>query len=148
MLKHLCFFQTIMAMMHRQASVDAIVMLYLGMCLIVKCTQGTVYHKISPHITNSTSLNCTILNYRSNIETAVGCTNDWQCRAVWSSEKNGGNPNFALCNCMMGSAYGHLVKNGQSTLDLKTNVKIGIGELLLYVYELVVSKHINRADLD
>ena len=140
-LNFLCFFQIITNTMWIEAldflayqstglSFGEVVMLYLGICHVSQGTQDIKYHKMSLNMTNSTSLTCTTLNSRSNIETAVRCTNDMKCRAVWSSGENKGESRLALCDCMTEPAYGHVV-NSQWTLDVKTNGNFEAGELLL-----------------
>ena len=142
-IKFWCFFQTVINMMRSEVldlpayqiavlSFGEIVMLYLGICCLVHGTQVMEYHKMNPDMTNSTSLTCSSLNYRSSIESAVRCTDDLQCRAVLSSWEIGGESHLALCNCMAEPAYGYVV-NGHSNLDVKTDGKFVTGELLLYV---------------
>ena len=104
-----------------------VVLFYLGISRLPYVTHGEIYLRITSNMTNSTSLKCSVMDFRSLVETAVRCEQDMDCLAAWSSEEKSVDSNFALCKCMTNPAYGSLA-NGTGNLDLKIAQEFQIGK--------------------
>ena len=67
---------------------------------VVHVTCGIEYRPITTSIQSSTSLSCSVDQFRSRLEAVVTCVNGGDCRGILSLEATMGTGSYVVCTCM------------------------------------------------
>ena len=77
-----------------------LVLFSLLLLWVVPGTYGIEYRPIMSSIQSSTSLSCSVDQFRSRLEAVVTCVNGGDCRGILSLEASMGTGSFVVCTCM------------------------------------------------
>ena len=87
-------------------------LLFMNIIYLLPTSNGTEFDAIDDYLTNSTSLTCNVLPFRSHIDAAVVCGKDKECRATWTAVQRSGAGTGtgvnAVCYCVTVAGYGAL----------------------------------------
>ena len=96
----------------RMSSTSMFLLLFINLICLLPTSNGTEFDAIEDYMTNSTSLTCNVLSFRSHIDAAVACGNDKECRATWTAVQRSGAGSGtgakAVCYCVTTARYGAL----------------------------------------
>ena len=90
---------------------------------IVPVICGIEYRPITTSIQSSTSLSCSVDQFRSHLEAVVTCVNGGDCRRILSLEASTGTSSFVVCTCMTDPGIKRL-GYGSPKLYLRNNNRV------------------------
>ena len=92
---------------------------------VVPLTCCIEYHPIMSSIQNSTSLSCSVDQFRGRLEAVVTCVSGGDCRGILSLEASTGN--YVICTCMTDPGH-ERIGYGSPNLYLRNNVMFNTGK--------------------
>ena len=104
------------------------VLLSLLLLFPVPVTYGVKYQPISTSIQSSTSLSCSVDQFRSRLEAVVTCVNGGDCRGILSLEASKGTSSFVICTCMTDISHQRLGYGAPNLYLRNNNVVFNIGK--------------------